>query len=204
MTLEDPWLAATWPFVADHLPRPPATVLEIGCGTKGGFVPALHDAGYAAVGVDPNAPQARGYVQAEFEGYPVKHPVEAIVACTSLHRVAGLDTVLDRVAAALAPGGTLVVVEWARERFDEATARWCFERLAPPAPDGHPGWLRELHTGRQILRSLTARFDTRLSAETAYFFADLHEVTEAAEQAAVTAGLIRATGIRYVGRAGSR
>jgi hypothetical protein len=31
----------------------------------------------------------------------------------------------------LVPGGVLVVVEWAWERFDEATARWCFARLTP-------------------------------------------------------------------------
>ena len=54
------------------------------------------------------------------------------MACTSLHHVADLGDVLDGVGAALAPDGALVVVEWAWERFDEATARWCFARLAPP------------------------------------------------------------------------
>jgi hypothetical protein len=29
----------------------------------------------------------------------------------------------------------VVIVEWARERFDEATARWCFDRL--PETGGH-------------------------------------------------------------------
>jgi SAM-dependent methyltransferase len=108
-------------------------------------------------------------------------PVDVIVACTSLHHVCDLGEVADRLAASLAPGGVLVVVEWARERFDEATARWCFDRLPPPGDD--PGWLSTrykqwrasgqpweaclrswaeaegLHTGREILRELRARFE---------------------------------------------
>jgi hypothetical protein len=58
-----------------------------------------------------------------------------------LHHVADLGEVLDLAAAALIPGGVLVAVEWARERFDEATARWCFGRLAQP--EDQPGWLGE-------------------------------------------------------------
>jgi hypothetical protein len=47
--------------------------------------------------------------------------------------------VLDRLQAALAPGGVVVMVEWARERFDQATARWTEDRLPPPGPDASPG-----------------------------------------------------------------
>jgi hypothetical protein len=49
MTPDDRWLAAVWPFVRGQLPSSPATVLEIGCGTLGGFVAALLDGGYQAV-----------------------------------------------------------------------------------------------------------------------------------------------------------
>src|ERR1039457_100832 len=73
------------------------------------------------------------YCRVEFERYDLPQPAGAIVACTSLHHVADLGAVLDLVDAALVPGGLLVVVEWARERFDEATARWCFIRLPRPA-----------------------------------------------------------------------
>jgi hypothetical protein len=41
MTPDDPWLAAVWPFIRTELPPTPATVLEMGCGSMGGFVPAL-------------------------------------------------------------------------------------------------------------------------------------------------------------------
>jgi SAM-dependent methyltransferase len=62
-----------------------------------------------------------------------------VVACTSLHHVADLDQVLDLIHDTLTPGGVLVVVEWARERFDETTARWCFARLSPAHDETHGG-----------------------------------------------------------------
>ena len=60
-----------------------------------------------------------------------------------------LDTVVELIGRRLDPGGVLVVVEWDWVRFDEATARWCFDRLA----DDEPGWLHRhrdewLHSGQ--------------------------------------------------------
>ena len=221
MTPDDPWLAAVWPFVRDQLPPAPARVLEVGCGSLGGFVPALLDGGYHAVGVDPEAPEGPGYHQVEFERYQPSRPVDCLVASLSLHHVADLDEVLDRLAALLVPGGALVVVEWAWEQFDEATARWCFARLASPNPGEEPGWLHKhqerwaasgqpwddflrswatgegLHPGEDIVRGLDARFHRQLYVEGPYFFADLATTSEAEEQAAIDAGLIQAGGIRY-------
>jgi SAM-dependent methyltransferase len=215
------WLAAVWPFVHGQLPPAPARVLEVGCGKLGGFVPALLDGGYQAVGVDPEAPEGPDYRRVEVERYDPLWPVECVVASTSLHHVADLDEVLDRLAALLVPGGVLVVVEWAWERFDEPTARWCFARLTPPAPGVEPGWLHKhqerwaasgqtwdayarawaseegLHPGEAILRSLHARFSRRLHVEGPYYFSDLADTSEAEEQAAINAGLIQAGGIRY-------
>jgi SAM-dependent methyltransferase len=224
MTPDERWLTAVWPFVRAALPAPPAGVLEIGCGPLGGFVPALLGDGYDAVGVDPEAPEASGYHRMQFEHYQSPKPVGGVVACTSLHHVADLSEVLDRVGAALAPDGALVVVEWAWERFDEASARWCFARLAPPESAVEPGWLHRrrdewaasgqpwegfcqawatqegLHTGQEIVRGLDARFDRRLCAFGPYFFADLADTTEADEQAAIDAGQVQATGVWYAGR----
>jgi SAM-dependent methyltransferase len=221
MTPDDPWLAAVWPFVRGQLPPASATVLEVGCGTLGGFVPALLDGGYQAVGVDPEAPEGPDYRRIELEQYEPPQPVDCVVASLSLHHVADLDEVLDRLAALLVPGGVLVVVEWAWERFDEATAGWCFARLAPPAPGTEPGWLHKhqerwatsgqpwdgycrawaeqegLHPGEVIMRGLDARFDRQLYTEGPHFFADLANTGEAEEQAAIDAGQIRAGGIRY-------
>jgi SAM-dependent methyltransferase len=224
MTADQRWLASVWPFVRAQLPSVPAGVLEIGCGPLGGFVPALLGSGYEAVGVDPEAPEGPAYRRIEFEEYAPPRPLECVVASTSLHHVADLDAVLDRVVAALVPGGTLVVVEWAWERFDQATARWCFDRLPAATSSTEPGWLHRhrdqwvasgrpweavvgawaeaegLHTGQEIMRGLDARFDRQLREDGPYFFADLDGIREADEQAVIDAGQIQATGIRYVGR----
>lgn len=226
VTSNEGWLKAVWPFVRAHLPGSPATVLEVGCGPSGGFVPVLVGAGYDAVGVDPEGPDAPGYHRVRFEQYELARPVDVVVACTSLHHVADLAEVLDRVATALSPDGVLIVVEYAWERFDETTARWCFARL--PSPGSEPGWLHghrdkwagsgqswpdyrrdwataeKLHTGTAILAELDARFDRRLAAYGPYFFSDLVDIGEADEQAAIDLGQIAATGIRYVGTPGQR
>jgi len=222
VTPDAQWLNAVWRFVGAALPGPPATVLEIGCGSLGGFVPMLRSAGYQATGIDPEAPEGLWYHRVAFERYELSEPAQAVVACTSLHHVADVGQVLDMVGAALAPGGTLVVVEWARERFDAATARWCFDRL--PEPCGDVGWLRErhdewqasglswdryflawaedegLHAGQKILHELDARFDRKSLAYGPYFFAELAGVSENEEQAAIDVGAIQANRISYVCR----
>jgi len=226
VTPDERWLATVWPFVRASLPPAPARVVEIGCGPLGGFVPRLESAGYQATGVDPEAPQGSAYRQVEFEHYDLPGPVEAIVACTSLHHVADLGAALDLVDAALVPGGVAVIVEWARERFDEATARWCFARL--PGPGDDPGWLHHrqaewresgqpwdaylrsweeaegLHAGQAILEELDARFDSRLATYGPFFFPELDGISEADEQAAIDAGQIRANRIQYHGRRKAR
>lgn len=195
--------------------------MEIGCGPLGGFIPALRAAGYEATGIDPEAPPGSWYSRIEFERYDLPGPADAIVACTSLHHVADPGQVLDLAAAALAPAGMLIVVEWAREQFDEATARWCFDRL--PQPEGDPGWLEQrrmewlrsgqpwatycrswaqaegLHSGQEILRELRARFDSDPVTRGPYFFPDLAGISEADEQAAVDCGQIQANRIQYAG-----
>jgi SAM-dependent methyltransferase len=194
----------------------------------------LELAGYEAIGVDPEAPSGSPYRQVEFESWDTAGRLDAVVACTSLHHVADLAQVLDLVHAALVPGGAAVIVEWARERFDEATARWCFDRLpdsqnssrldARHDAEGDPGWLHQmrdewlqsaqpweaylsawgqaegLHTWQHIQSALEARFDSQPAADGPYFFAELADVTEADEQAAIDGGLVQANRVLYVGR----
>lgn len=147
MTSGGPWLEATWPFVRNHLSRAPCAVLDLGCGPRGGFVPALLDEGYDAVGVDPAAPDGPHYHQVTFEAFDFERRYDAIVASTSLHHVDEIDRNVERIAGALIPGGTVIVVEWAWERFDEPTAQWCFARLAPVGADDHPWWLHRRRDG---------------------------------------------------------
>ncbi len=217
-------MADTWPFVGRHLPAAPARVIELGCGPDGGFVPALLDAGYDAIGVDPEAPEAVSYVRVDVEQAELGPPVDAVVACVSLHHVDDLDRVLDCVVEALVPSGSIVVVEWGWDRFDEATARWCFDRLGPPKLGTDASWLeghRErwtrsglpwdtyverwaagggLHPVADMLRALDERFSCTRLDDIPYFFCDLARTDRVAEQAAINIGQIRATGLHYVGR----
>ena len=125
---------------------------------------------------------------------------------------------IDQISDTLAPGGTVVVVEWDWNAFDEPTARWCFERLAATDP---PGWLHRqrdewagsgrdwdaylrdwtqregLHAVERLLRSLNRRFEPLLVTRGPYFFADLAGTSDADERAAIDAGRIRATRIDY-------
>lgn len=219
-TTDERWLAAVWPFVREHAPPPPATVVEIGCGPLGGFVPMLRSAGYDAVGVDTEAPEGSEYHRTGIEDFAPPGAVDLVVASRSLHHVADLDDVADRMVAMLAPGGTAVVLEWAWERFDDATAQWCFERL-PPADDDEnwlhrrrEAWLESgkqweayltewatddgLHTGEAVLAALLARLGHGAAATGAYYFPGLAGVTEDDELVAITSGRIQANGIRFV------
>ncbi len=212
-----------WSFYRDHLPPAPAHVVEIGCGPSGGFVPRLLSLGYGAAGVDPEAPEGPPYHRTLFEQYEPARRVDAVVACASLHHVEDLDEVFGRVAGALRPGGAFVVVEWARELFDEATARWCFERLRAPSPENENehGWLSShrdrwqasglpwaayvggwasgegLHTGADQEAALGRWFEPVAMERGPYFFTDRGG---GEERDAIDAGLIQATGLRYAGR----
>jgi SAM-dependent methyltransferase len=187
------------------------------------LVPDLLDAGYDAIGVDPEAPDGAHFVPVAFEDAVVRPPVHAVVACVSLHHVDDLDRVLNGVAKALVPRGVVVVVEWGWERFDDATARWCFDRLLPAGPGANAGWLERrreewaesglpwdaylegwatkegLHPAADILTALDRRFTGVWLDDMPYFFCDLAETSRAAEEAAIGTGAIRAAGLRYVG-----
>lgn len=221
MDSRERWLETMWPTVRAPLPAPPAAVIEVGCGSVGGFVPALEHNGYRALGIDPHAPQGPSYRQVEFERSDPP-PADAVIACTSLHHVADPAAVVDRIADVLAADGAIVVVEWDWERFDEASARWAFERLDPaeepkgwltgarerwlasglPWDDYLTGWTREhgLHGASTLIRELDRRFDRIACDRGPYFFSDLPHTSQAEELRAIDAGEIRAVRIDYVGR----
>jgi hypothetical protein len=56
---------------------------------------------------------------------------------------------------------------------------------------------RSNHPGEQILRGLDARFTRRHTTDAPYLFADLADISEAEEQAAIDASQIQAIGVRY-------
>jgi SAM-dependent methyltransferase len=223
LTADEIWLAATWPFVREQLPSPPARVVELGCGEAGGHIPALIAAGYDATGVDPEAPASPGYRAITFEEYQPGQSVDGVLASLSLHHVADLRGVLSQISGMLRPGGTLVVIEWGWDTLDEATARWCFGRQRPdggehgtwlghlqaewadsgrPWPEFCRGWAEGhgLHPLTAIQAALAGRFTTVHESRGPYYFPELAGVSPADEQAAIDAGPIRAGCLRYTGR----
>jgi SAM-dependent methyltransferase len=220
MTASERWLGALWPSVRAWLPPPPAQVVDLGCGSAGGFVPRLLADGYAAIGIDPEAPSDAHYERAEFERAELPEQLDAVVASTSLHHVADPAQVIDRIVGGLTGGGRLVVVEWASEWFDRRTADWCFARLDPDEeswlqrlrddsaaaglewPEFLRGWIDEdgMHSGDELVGLLDERLERIHLDRGPYFFADLAATSEADEQAAIDAGEINATRIDWVGR----
>jgi SAM-dependent methyltransferase len=181
----------------------------------------LRSSGYEVTGIDPTAPAGEDYRRVAFEEVELVREVDAVVASTSLHHVVDPAEVIERIANALVPGGMLVVVEWAWEEFDEATADWCFQRLGPEEDAGwlhrrHDEWVasgqpwsvylrdwtqkEQLHTADRVLRLLDLHFDREHVEHGAYFFPDLAQTSEQDERAAIEAGQIRATRVDYVGR----
>lgn len=222
MSSKQLWLETMWPRIRSWLPSPPAVVIELGCGSLGGFVPALLADGYEAVGVDPEAPAGASYRRAEFERCELPSDVDAVVASVSLHHVADPAEVLDRVAGALRPEGTALVTEWDWERFDERSARWAFERLDLSADDkgwlhrGREHWLASglpweaylrnwatghgLHSAPALVGALDERFERVRCERGAYLFPELAHTTEADELDAIAAGALQPLRIDYVGR----
>ena len=123
----------------------------------------------------------------------------------------------------LVPGGRVIVVEWASENFDEATARWCFgHQLADPAepgawlaelrahwdesglawPDFYAGWLAQhgLHPAAVIRRELASRFIIASESRGPYYFPDLAGASAGTEQAAISSGMIKAGCLRISGK----
>lgn len=200
-------------YVLSQLPPAPARVLEIGCG-DGTLALALAAAGYEMVAVDPAAPEGQIFRRLSFEQYSPEHPFHAVVASCSLHHLPDLGGALDKVVAALEPGGVLILEEFAWDRLDRDTATWLYaQRRLQAARSGHAApatideleaeWKRGhagLHGFERMRTELDARFRERLFEWTPYlhrYFED-RDLSEA-ETEAIDQSAIRAIGFRYVG-----
>lgn len=158
-------------FVLHHLPPAPARVLEVGCGDRGGVVPALVDAGYDAIGVDPRAPAGPHFRQGDFR--EVDGEFDAVVAGRVIHHLRPLDAAVEKLAS-LAP--VLVVDEFAWDLIGDDLQAWyeAEHRLLPDAPGPvsldewrvrHP----DLHPHDVLLAALRARYDERTLEWVPYF-----------------------------------
>jgi len=193
-------------FALSQLPDPPARVLEIGCGEQGGVTPALVEAGYDTLAVDPRAPAGARYRRLRFQDLR-DESYDAVVAERVLHHVHPLGESIDKLAE-LAP--LLVLDEFAWDRIDEPTRKWYEERHRrlrshgdePKGPahldEWRAGWI-DLHPADVLRRALVTRYDERTYEPRPYLYRWLGEETEAVEAALVAAGTIRPVGFRWVG-----
>jgi Methyltransferase domain len=193
-------------FVLAHLPPPPAQVLEVGCGDRGGLVQALVDAGYDALGVDPRAPVGPYFRQVDFR--EVDGEFDAVVAGRVLHHLRPLGEAVDRLAA-LAP--LLLVDDFAWDLIDAAGQDWYeaqYRLLAaagsePKGPRSLDEWRAQhpdLHPHDVLLGALRARYDERTLEWVPYFHRWLGgPSSEGLEQTLTDVGAFPAIGWRWAG-----
>jgi SAM-dependent methyltransferase len=202
------WRRRVEEFVLGEVGDPPARVLEVGCG-EGELARTLARAGHSVTAIDPRAPEGPIFRSVGIEAFSDPGPFDRVVASLSLHHVGDLGGALDKIAALLREGGALIVVEFAWERLDGATAEWALERLPAASLSGRTSWLERrrqgwaeegFHDSRRMRSELRRRFAERRFEWVPYLYADLADgVSEADERAAIEAGTIDAIGFRYVG-----
>jgi hypothetical protein len=194
-------------FVDEHLPPPPARVLELGCGARGGVTPALAERGYEVVGVDPRAPDGHLFRREAIEAFELGE-YDAVVAGRVLHHIADLGGVLDRLSAS-AP--RIVVDEFAWDRIDEPTQSWYEGQHRMLAVAGHevggPASIDEwriavsrLHPHAAVRAALDERYEEQAFEWRPYLYRWLGgPSTQALEETLVGAGAIAAVGYRFAG-----
>lgn len=193
-------------YALSHLPPPPARVLEVGCGPRGGVTPALLEYGYSVLAIDPNAPSGPSFRRVTLEELEDPGPFDAVVAGRVLHHVHPLDPALAKLAS-LAP--LLIADEFAWNHLDDATRAW-YEAQRAVLDDGPDldRWAEEhtdLHPYEPLRAALDRRYEEWHFEWRPYLYRWLGGAdTESRERRAIDAGEIRPLGFRYAGARRSR
>jgi SAM-dependent methyltransferase len=152
-------------------------------------------AGFDVLAIDPEAPEGPLFRRTTIEDLAESGPFDAVIASRSLHHVHDLALGLDKIAAALRPGGVFIVDDFAWEGLDADSA----SLLGIDLKD----WNAEhgdLHTSEAMLAGLEARFTDRALWRGPYLYRESRQaVDEATEWELIEAGRLRAIGFRYVG-----
>jgi SAM-dependent methyltransferase len=183
-------------------------VLEVGCG-DGRLARALDDLGYRVVAIDPAAPEGSIFHAVSLEEFADAGRFDAVVASRSLHHIHDLAGAVSKLERLLVPGGLLIIVEHAFDRFDEPTAGWYLEKRRAKglhAPSSLQACLAEweadhasLHGYTAMRRELDLRFTDRCFDWTPSLYLELGQELEQEERRLIEAASIEATGFLYVG-----
>ena len=182
-------------------------MLEVGCGREGGITRALADAGYDALGIDPDAPAGGRFLRVTLDDLD-EQSFDAVVSERAFHHVHPLVEALDKVARMTS---LVVVEEFAWDRIDDPTREW-YEgqhrvlRAAGKEPKGpadlrawRAGW-DDLHPSSVILSELRSRFTEELLEWRPYLYRWLGgPASESLEQSLLDARAIQPIGFRFVG-----
>jgi SAM-dependent methyltransferase len=187
-------------LVLREFPRPPARVLEVGCGS-GELARGLATDGYDVLAIDPHAPAGPIFRRTTLEALRVEGLFDAAVSSLALHHVEDLAVALDNLHSLLRHDAPLVVRDFAWDLVDEPTARWDYERL------GRAGGLAEWRSEHQHLHDfdlmrgeLDARFRRRSFAWGPYLSEyEPAEDDAREEQRLIESGEIPPIGFIYVG-----
>jgi SAM-dependent methyltransferase len=178
-------------FVEHWLPGPPARVLEVGCG-DGSLTRHLISAGFAATGIDPEAPDGDHLVRSTLEEFQAPEPFDAAVAVRSLHHVADLERAVAQLHSLLRPGGRLIMFEFAVEHVDDAASAWLASHGLGDALDYDFSGVIALG---ELEEALGRRFSPLLVQPAPYLARELgHDELHEAEAAAIADGKLRAAG----------
>ena len=220
------------------LPPRPARVLDAGCGT-GALARALSAHGYAvtAIDADPAAVEAArragvAALLADVTGYDAA-PFDAVVFSLSLHHMHPLERAAERASRLVAPGGRLVLDEFAWDWADQAAATWFYDTAellaAAEVLEGAEGWSgrdrlarwrasHAEHTGGDaMLQAVSARLEATELRRGPYLARYLGGMLEASdrgrrvlaalqqtERERIADGTLPPTGFRLVARRGHR
>jgi SAM-dependent methyltransferase len=118
-------------FAVQHLPAPPATVLEIGAG-DGRLAARLVARGFSVKAIDVSdevvvLAAARGVDAACVDYFDVRGQFDALLFTRSFHHLWPLDKAVAHAATLLAPRGVLVFDELAHDACDLPTAAWFYD-----------------------------------------------------------------------------
>jgi SAM-dependent methyltransferase len=195
-------------YVRAALPAPPVRVLEVGAG-DGALARALRSLGFDITAIDPasDQPDVLPVALAQLDAEPGSF--DAAVAVLSLHHVEPLDDSCRRLAEALPARAPLVIDEFDVARLDEAAAAWWIAQRQAAGADAHGhtpismvSELRgHLHALTDVLDALAPSFTFGEPVRGPYLYRwGLHPAIRPAEEAAIAAGQLPATGARLVAR----